>query len=200
MNNQTKYIDIRELPKIIQKVLCKVGYMRKEITYNIVNLISLRHAPSLRYHRGFSALINLETGKYKIGVGSYGGTNQYSNTIVDDCNIEFKFPASYVIIKGEQGASGSYASMYMCPDGALPINTSEEDIEDRIYKILKIFKCAPKHKVEALAKSARVLDISDAINNSLIVMKKNMFYATTKKGKKFIHRYELMFPEKKINF
>lgn len=202
------YVDVRELPKCCKEVLKRIGFNRKEIQLETAERVSLRHPVSLPYNRGFCVLVNLTSGKYRVGVGSYGGTNQFHTTIVDDCNFKFRLPSNFILIKGEHGSNGSFATMTMCPSGALPFVGSEDDCEDRMYKLLKIFYKTNGNRRSELLGSVKQLDIRDAIKLSFLA-KGGMSIETliyqnfnslkiTKRGKKFIRKYESMFPHKKI--
>ena len=196
------YIDVRELPKCVRDVLKNVlGWRKSEITFELAEKISLRHSASLRYNRGFAILIDLRTGKYRVGVGSYGGSNQSFSTIVDDCDFRFKFPSHYVIIKGEHGTNGSYAVLYMRPDSALPIVGSTDDKEDRQYKILKIYQNTNGNSRDILLSGSKVTDFRDLLKAALLMhykdnKTKKEDFKLTKRGKKFVKHYETMYPHK----
>ena len=196
------YIDIRELPKCVRDVLKKViGWKRNEIPFELIERISLRRSSTLRYNRGFAILINLDTGAYRIGIGSYGGSNQSFNTIIDDCDFRFKFPANYVIIKGEHGTNGVYATLYMRPDNTLALIGSDEDHEDRKYKILKICQNITFPTKNVLLAGSKPIDLRDLIKSSMLVSYKDNktkqeSLRITKLGKKCIKRYEAMYPHK----
>ncbi len=196
------YIDIRELPKCVRDVLKKVGWIKQEISFELVEHISLRQSTALRYNRGFAVIVNIKTGKHRIGIGSYGGSNQMFKTIIDDCDYRFTFPAHYVIIKGEHGAGGSYATLYMRPDSALPVVGSEDDQEDRQYKILKIYQnTAYGNTRNILLSGSKPADLRDLLRSAMIVYckepkTKEEGFKITKRGRKFVKKYETMFPHK----
>lgn len=192
------YVNVRELPRCVREVLKKVGYKKKEISYSLDERISLQHSASLRYNRGFTAIIDLISGKYRIGLGSFGGTNQFQKTIVDDCTMKFKFPASFVILCGEHGNGGNLSTMTMRPDGALALVGSEDDIEDRLYKILKIYKKVTGDQRDDLLCAVSPYDIREALKiGYLSQLPRNLFeYRLTKRGKVFVKRYEEDFPHK----
>jgi hypothetical protein len=195
------YVDVRELPKCVKEVLRKIGFNKKEIPFDTAERVTLRHLVSLPYNRGFSIIINLSNGKYRVGIGSYGGTNQFHTTIVDDCNYKFRLPSNFILIKGEHGSNGSFATMTMRPGGALPFVGSEDDCEDRMYKLLKIFfKTSGNRRIELLGE-IKPLDIKDAIKLNFLAYVGSMTTGNlkiTKRGKKYIRKYEELFPGKKI--
>lgn len=195
------YVDVRELPKCVKEVLRRIGFNKREITFDTAERVTLRHLVSLPYNRGFSIIVNLSNGKYRVGVGSYGGTNQFHTTIVDDCNYKFKLPPNFLLIKGEHGSNGSFATMTMRPGDALPFASSEEDCEDRMYKLLKIFFKTTGRKRDEMLGTIKPLDIKDAIKLNFLSYVGSMATShlkITKKGKKYIRQYEELFPSKKI--
>ena len=195
------YLDTRELPKCIRVVLKKLGYFKREITVEYNDKVSLKNYSSLRYNRSFAAIVDLKTSKHVIGYGLAGGTNQFTTRIVDDCDHKFVFPSTYVVIKGESGDNGCYASLVVRTDCPITFQSSTEDWLDRIYKILKIYLRIQEPMRHVLLKGFKSLDIKDAMDNGLIALNSNrnillQEVKITKKGKKFIARVENMFPEK----
>lgn len=190
--------DIRTLPKCIKEVLRRVGYARNEIEIEKTDKMSLRRVPCLRYNRGFSAIVDLHSGRYRIGVGSFGGSNQCFSTIVDDCDHEFEFPSHIAIVKGEHGDCGNYAKILIHPDGPISVPEVEDEQEDRIYRLLKIYKSTSGKKREKWLIGMHAMDLRDAMKLGLIQIFSNGGAKVTKRGKKYIRKYEASFPHNKI--
>lgn len=194
------FVDVRELPRCVKEILKRIGFNKREISFERAQKISLRCPITLPYNRGFCILLNLTSGKYKIGLGSFGGTNQFTKTIVDDCGYHFNIPENFIIIKGEHGQSGTWATLTMRPEEALPFVGLEEDCHDRMYKILKVLHKTAGKRRDELIKGFRPADISDGVKLSYIAVRGRTsdYLKITKRGKKFIRQYEELFPNKEV--
>lgn len=193
------YVDVKDLPKPVRIILKRIGFSRKEVQFDTSSDISLRIPTMLRYNRGFCAIVDVANSRYRIGFGSYGGTNQFQKTIVDDCNYRFKIPHSHLVIKGEQGDNGCYATIIGRPDGIFKPNGSDADEEDRIYRILKICKEYSGDKRDRSLEQCKLVDISTILDLGYMVYHKEETLKITKRGKRFIKKYENLFPHKVLN-
>ena len=193
------FVDVRDLPKCIKEILKKIGFNKREIAFERAQRISFKQPISLPYNRGFAILVNLTSGKYKIGLGSFGGTNQYTQTIVDDCSYHFNLPENVALVKGEHGENGTLAILTMRPEGALPFVGLQDDYEVRTYKILKVLHNSTGKRRNELMRGFRSVDINDCIKLSLLnVCGKSDYPKLTKRGKKFIRQYEELYPDKQL--
>ena len=194
-----QFVDVYDLPKPLKDVLYKIGYKKKEIAIQSNDKVCLGTSSVLRYNRGFAAVIDLLNDKYRIGYGSYGGSNQHFRTIIDDCPYNFQFPAHVVVITGEQGANGNYATLTVNPESNLSFFKNAEPKEYRIYKVAKIYMTAFRVRKDELLKNEkiRVIDISDAVKASVLVENKNGL-KITKRGKKFVKYFEMQHPDRKF--
>ena len=185
------------MPGVLRHVLNRIGFKEKEIVLNTVSEFSLKHDVSIRYNRGFCAVINMPLGKYKIGYGAFGGSNQNFKTIVDDCDYKFKLPKYYAVIKGEHRGNNVYAQLYMRSDADLPNSLNDESFDYRVYKLMKIYKLYTGAERREKLFTASTMDLHAAIKESMLAARKNG-YKITKRGKKFIKRFEEMNPTKKL--
>jgi len=143
-----QYMLTKDLPQGIRNVLKEVDYGRRDIrvipsnTYSPVD-------PGGEGRRGFTAVVDLGTGRYKLEWGSWGGANMFNpKNQVDLDDKNYPIPMNGAVVKGFIGGT-PYASVYVNPDNLqklLPSETQVELSEDekKALKIIKSYKAGSR--------------------------------------------------------
>ena len=109
----TTYVTVKDLDAPIQEALASVGYGRKDIAVKVSATVELSGASGDGY-RAFAILVNLVTGDYETHQGSWGGTNAFTRTAVDDDTRHHTLPGHGVVITGQRGGGRPvYATLHI---------------------------------------------------------------------------------------
>ena len=107
------YIEVKDLPPVIESALKSVGYGRRDIEVKAGEFAYPMQGDAGR--RGFMTLVDLNTGGFMTARGSYGGSNPFEKT-VDDMQPA-KLHAGMVAITGLMGGSRPvFAKIIVNPD------------------------------------------------------------------------------------
>jgi len=112
------YIDVRECPPHVRAALEAVGYGARDIALEAAETFSPASEAG-KGSRGFCAIVNLATGEREILRGSWGGSNPFTSSHVDDNRESLPMPANAAVIKGQTGYPRTFARILVHPD-ALP--------------------------------------------------------------------------------
>lgn len=129
------YIETKTLSRLLQNVLKGVGYGARDIQVMPSSTADLSVAAG-DGTRGFAVLVNLDTGETKRFTGSWGGTNMFVRTAVDDSDGIGALPPNGCVVKGTTGYPRTFAYIYVHPSAMgkfLPGGETEEltDIEQQ---------------------------------------------------------------------
>jgi hypothetical protein len=108
------HVIVKELHPLIQSTLKHVKYGVTDVKVEPVETISV-HAEGNKGQRGFAILVNLDTGETKSMVGSWGGSNMFTATLVDNSREVIPMPVNGVVIKGQMGYPRTFATLYVHP-------------------------------------------------------------------------------------
>jgi len=101
------YSKVKDLPETIQSALISLGYNRSDIKIEAAESVS----PSVGGGdglRGFCCMVNIVTGETKTMIGSWGGSNAFTQSAinpVDSDYTNYKIPDNIAVIKGNEGGS-----------------------------------------------------------------------------------------------
>lgn len=142
--------------------------------------------------RGFAILVNLETGERKRFTGSWGGSNMFVRTAVDDSSGVGALPPNGAVIKGSMGYPRTFATLYVHPAamGRFLPSGEEETLSETEQQVIYCFAAIKggQYRRDELARRVGHPSVSDPIIDSLISRgylkrAKNGATAITTKGK-----------------
>lgn len=137
-----QYVMVKELPKGIQFALKEIGYGRKDIRIEPRSTYSPSY-PADDGARGFTAVVDLTTDRYKVEWGSWGGANMFTQKQVDLDTKNYPIPVNGVVIQGQSGrGQPTYAVIQANPDNLQKLLPSgaEVELDDKEKKAIKIIK------------------------------------------------------------
>jgi hypothetical protein len=134
------YVDTNTLPPTIGAALSSAGYARPIIGVYVRDTASM-HAVSGDGMRGFTVLVDIDSGRSETHQGSWGGANMFSVNAVDSDTTERPLPSGACIISGHTGGGKpTYATLTIHPSRAaklLPV--AGEDLSDREKSLMAVF-------------------------------------------------------------
>jgi len=136
------YIELRNLPASILRALQSLEYHNKDIRVETAEKVSLG-SPSGDGSRAFACVGNIITGGFRTIYGSWGGSNMFTKTIVDDCEKEFPIPIEGFVILG---CTGGYKHSPFCTVYVNPKSVNSAllppvyDLSSQYRKILACYK------------------------------------------------------------
>lgn len=133
------YVPTKDMPAGVRAVLREVRYGKRDVRVEVRTKYSLQY-PADDGMRGFTAAVNLESGRYKITWGSWGGANAFNpRNQVDLDNTERQIPLNGVIVQGEMGGRGTFLTIYVNPDNVQALLPAPaEDLSPKEQKALDI--------------------------------------------------------------
>ena len=109
----------KELPPSILRALKEVGFHRNDIRVVPSTTYSVQY-PADDGSKGFTCVVNMESGQYKVVWGNWGGGGYFSRpNPVDLDNTSRPIPPNGAVVQGQSGGHGTFASIYVRPD-AMP--------------------------------------------------------------------------------
>ena len=135
------YADVRDLPPVVQRALRSAGYRGSNIRIVTSETFRRNNTP-FEGNRGYNLYVNLATNKYDSEVGSWGGSNMFQERGGDSDQTPRKIPNNVLVIKGEKGGRGSFATIYVNPKTVTPLlpDSGGDDLTDDERSALKIIK------------------------------------------------------------
>jgi len=138
--------------------------------------------------RGFCVVVNLDTGERQALVGSWGGGNMFSRSLVDDGSEDVELPPNGAVVKGTMGYPRTFATIYAHPSAVGRFLPSGEEEELSDLEQAAIYCYAALKGGEYRREELRRRGVSEQVVESLIergYLKRNRAGATqiTTKGK-----------------
>lgn len=109
------HVEVKELSEAVRKALDSVSYGARDIEVIPSYSVSGQVAGGAGM-RGFVLIINLDTGKFEVVNGSWGGDNILSNSPVDSSNEDIPIPPNGAVIRGTRGHPRTFARIYAHPN------------------------------------------------------------------------------------
>jgi hypothetical protein len=150
VENKAIVIATKEVPDVFKKPLKEIGYKRSSIGVTPIDSVSLQGFSGDGY-RSFAVVLNLDTGKYDIQKGSFGGGGYGSND-VDTDNRKYPIPRNGAVIVGEEGGGQPVsASVYVNPDTVAGFLPEKSDLTDRQKSIIRMMGYTSSYKKELMS-------------------------------------------------
>ena len=181
------HVIVKELHPLIQKTLKQVGYGVTDVKVEPVEQIST-YSGANDGQRGFTILVNLESGETKGMAGSWGGGNPFSRSLVDDSQELVPMPVNGVVIKGQQGYPRTFATVYVHPrmTGKFLPSGNEEVLSDTEQQALYCFaaiKGGQYRRDEMRRRSVSDATVDSLVERGYFKRSKNGATQITTKGK-----------------
>lgn len=111
-------VAVNELPRGIQMALQHIPYNRRDIEVRDDDSYSPSMASaSFEGNRGFVNIVDISTGRVEQSdVGSFGGSNPFENSPVDNDSKRYPIQKGKVVILGETGGRGTFVRILARPD------------------------------------------------------------------------------------
>jgi hypothetical protein len=118
----TQYVNTRELPACVRSVLERYSFRRDSIEVRASETFSAAHFTVWEGNRSFTAIVALDgSGETVESVGSWGGANPFETRQVDVDDRKRELPPGYVVIQGESGGRGAFATLIAHPSTFAPL-------------------------------------------------------------------------------
>lgn len=139
------YININDLPSTIQNALRRRGYNRKDIEIKTKETFYTSGYGVSDGRYGFCDLVNIDNGDIKSFNGSWGGSNMFVQTVVDDNRKSMELPINCVVINGSKGGGHSsingqtLAQLTMHPKNMNPkllTNVLDTKLDEKVFNAL----------------------------------------------------------------
>lgn len=99
----TEYVAVKDLPEAVQYALESVGYGRRDIGTVTAERTEIGRGAMGDGYQGFTVLVDVLTGAVHTERGSWGGSNPFTSTPVDDDSGQYVIPPHGVVITGQRG-------------------------------------------------------------------------------------------------
>jgi hypothetical protein len=183
-SHNTHWIQTRHLPNCIKKALKDVGFHKRDICLTISETVNLGCSSGSGY-RAYSVILAMDTGKYAITRGSWGGPNAFQ-TNPNDVDTDVIIPANGIVIMGMEGGIGPVsASLYASPVSIAKILPEKPSISERGREILKLWGYTSAYRKSLLHKSMDE-EIESLICKGFLKRTKNGSIRITCQGKNAI--------------
>jgi hypothetical protein len=133
------YSKVSDLPDIIQRELLKFSYNKKDIEILVRETESLSVAGGDGV-RGFAIIVDLFNQTTESFIGSWGGSNMFTSSVVDDNDKLYIIPDNFAVIKGVKG-SMSYATITISSANVIKGLTGNtlSDTEKKLLSLVKSY-------------------------------------------------------------
>lgn len=190
--------EIKALPDSLQSALRSLGYKSKDINVIIQDTCSLSDAGGSG-RKGFSCLVNLQTGEHETLRGSWGGANMFNpNNRVDTDTQSRILGENLAVIKGSIGEY-TFAQIYIGNKNVVPNLLTEEKLDLNSRQVLYCYRLKSayrKDELDRLNKTNAVIQITNDLIKNGYLKKDGRGMSLTTKGKNQIADCYGMMPSK----
>jgi hypothetical protein len=125
------YATVKELREPLRAALAAVGYGGRDVELVPATTVD----PTVGGGdgmRGFVTVVNLDTGVRQTVNGSWGGSNPFSHSPVDQTTERIELPPNGAVVKGTRGYPRTFATVYAHPSAVganlLPSGAPADDV------------------------------------------------------------------------
>jgi hypothetical protein len=136
--NRTISVRTKELPDTLREALRQIGYSGQDVPVEVTTEVS-PYSPAGEGSRGFSAVVELSTGRSKVHHGNWGGGSPATQAQVDVDDRESPLLPGFAIIKGSTG-NRTFATIYLNPENVAKYLPAPVSLTDRELGILAQFR------------------------------------------------------------
>jgi hypothetical protein len=117
-----RYVETRTLPACVKTVLESYGFRRDSVAVEPSETFTVQAVCAYEGSRAFTAVVALDGSGSKVeSIGSWGGANPFEARPVDTDDRKRPLPPGYVVIQGESGARGAFATLLAHPETFAPL-------------------------------------------------------------------------------
>jgi hypothetical protein len=183
------YIDVRECPPHVRAALEAIGYGARDIELVAAESFS-PYSEAGKGSRGVCVIVNLATGEREQLRGSWGGSNPFARTLVDDSQELVPMPANAAVIKGQTGYPRTFARILVHPD-ALPrlLPAAEQDrdaltdAEQQAIYCFAAIKGGAYRRDELARRNVSAATVDDLVARGYLKRARNGATSITTRGK-----------------
>jgi hypothetical protein len=183
------HVEVKELSPVVRKALEGVSYGARDIEIIPARTVEPTVAGG-KGQRGFATFINLDTGQSERVMGSWGGSNPWSESPVDGSNEKIAIPINGAVIKGTMGHPRTYAWIYAHPTAVgaylLPSGEDKETLTDEEQNALYCFgaiKGGEYRRDEMRRRNVRESTVDSLVERGYLKRSKNGATQITTRGK-----------------
>lgn len=136
------YVETKTLPDTLQSALASAGHSRPIVPVYVSETSSMSSA-SGDGMRGFTVLVDIDTGRSEAHVGSWGGSNPFQSSPVDGDTRSRPLPPNGAVIHGHSGGGKpTYASITIHPSRAAKLLPASNggDLSPRLKTLLMVYR------------------------------------------------------------
>lgn len=194
------YTKLTDLPHTIQSALSKLGYHKKDISFEVVETVSPQVSGGSG-SRGFCVILDIVSGQSWAKVGSWGGSNFFNpDNAVDLDSTSYKIPNNVAVIKGSQGNDRVFATLYLAPGNVIKALPASVELDERLRWILYGFKgltsAGRKYEYETNNDKPSANDLKTLVDMGLLKQNKAGSCQITTEGKNCFKPLETVYHPK----
>jgi hypothetical protein len=178
----TIFVSVSSLPSAVKSVLSSNGYGKKDIGIKAQESFTFVGGAYGDGYRAWAVLMNLETGESKSFIGSWGGSNMFTKSHVDDDQTIHNIPVNGIVIEGQEGRWVS-ASIIVHANNMPKYLPAVSEITDAEGKILYYFSAYTSAGRKAVLNDSHTLAIDSLVTRGFLKRNKAGSTAITTKGK-----------------
>jgi hypothetical protein len=126
----TKYVNTRDLPACVRSVLERNGFRRDSIEVKASETFTVARFTVYEGNRSFTAIVALDGSNETVeSQGSWGGANPFETRQVDVDDRKRDLPPGYVVVQGESGGRGAFATLIAHPSTFAPLLGAGDTVE-----------------------------------------------------------------------
>ncbi len=136
--NRTISVRTKELPESLKAALREVGYGAQDVAVEVASTVSPL-SPGGEGQRGFSAVVELATGRSKVHRGNWGGGSPATQAQVDVDDRDSPLLPGFAIIKGATG-NRTFATIFLNPENVAKYLPAPVELTSRELGILAQYR------------------------------------------------------------
>jgi hypothetical protein len=134
------YVETKTLPETILTALAGAGFKRPTIGVYVREQACMS-SPSGEGMRGFTMLLDIDTGRHETHFGSWGGSNPFTASPVDGDTSMRPLPPNGCVISGHEGGGKPvYATLTIHPSRAAKfLPAPKDELSKRLSCLMAVF-------------------------------------------------------------
>jgi hypothetical protein len=116
----SSFVIVKDLPASLQAALDQVGYGRKDVEVTISTTVVLASPAYGDGYRGYTTLVNVDSGETQTVNGQWGGSNMFVSSPVDEDETPYQLPDFGAVIKGQVGGGRPVSAHVYIPAAQAP--------------------------------------------------------------------------------
>ncbi len=160
------YFETSKLPAPLAHALKALGYHKRDVRVEADTVATLEHSSYGQGCRGYTMIVNLETGEHRTAYGDWGGSNFCHANPMDSGNetpINL-VPGKVAVIQGQDGYMKT-ATIIVHPETLAPMLPPSDELDARAQRLLNVY-CSykPSYRRPELCDGYRGLDAQSPLS------------------------------------